>query len=175
MEKKKTPKKVVETDVEPGESKVYELGFHLSPAVPASEVSAEIEKIKAKIAEFGGTFIAFGDTVLTALAYPMSYLLAGKKQIVNQAHFSWVKFDLDRSKIIELKNFLDQFPHLVRFILVNTVRESTMPAKKSVILKATITPEEAKESVILVNEEVADKPPVTEAELDKTIEELVIS
>ncbi len=174
MEKKKISKKVVEVELEPGESKVYELGFHLSPAVPASEVAGEIEKIKAKITEFGGNFIASGDVAVVPLAYPMSYLLGGKKQSVTQAHFSWVKFDLDRSKALELKKFLDAFPHLVRFLLINTVRESTMPAKKPVVLKSIPVLGDIKDTKT-VDEEVVDKPVITEAELDKTIEDLVIA
>lgn len=176
MEKKKISKKVVETELESGESKVYELGFHLSPAIPTSEVAGEIEKIKAKITELGGNFIASGEVVMIPLAYPMSYLLAGKKQIVSQAHFSWLKFELDRNKIKELKAFLDQFPHLVRFILANTVRESTMPAKKPVILKSIPVLGDIKDvkSVVIEEEIVVDKPIISEAELDKTIEDLVI-
>jgi ribosomal protein S6 len=173
MEKKKISKKVIETAIEPGESKVYELGFHLSPAVPMSAVAGEIEKIKAKIIEFGGSIIASEDPVMTPLAYPMSYLLAGKKTIVNQAHFSWVKFDLDKNKALSLKTFLDQFPHLVRFLLINTVKESTMPPKKPIILKAT-APTTTETKVIDSTEGEAEKPVISEAELDRTIEELVI-
>jgi ribosomal protein S6 len=160
--------------VEPGETRVYELGFHLSPAIPASEVAGEIEKIKDKITEFGGSMIASGETTMVTLAYPMSYILTGKKQTVSQAHFSWLKFDLDGGKTTSFKQFLDTFPHLVRFLLITTVRESTMPAKKPVILKTVPVLGDIKDTKV-AEEVVADKPTITEAELDKTIEELVIA
>jgi hypothetical protein len=76
---------------------------------------------------------------------------------------------MDSVGILELKKKLDLSPNIIRFLILKTVRESTLaqkrfPAKEGGIKRKTITAKREGE------EEVA---PIDEKEIDKEIEKMV--
>lgn len=120
------------------EPKIYEIGFLLSPAVREEDLAARIDELKASITKFGADIFAEGTAEFIDLAYEMSKVIDNKRIRFNQAYFGWLKFELDPSKMNELKEVLDKNTTIVRYLLTMAVRENTIIGKKPLgkILKA---------------------------------------
>jgi ribosomal protein S6 len=100
----------------------------------------------------------------------MSKEIETRKQKFDQAYFGWVKFEIESSVIPEIKNALNANINILRSLVVKTVRENTMSyTKVSMKKSAEKTPEEEGKT------EAEVKGPVNEDEIDKSIDELVIS
>lgn len=147
---------------------VYEVGFHLLPIVDESNVATETLGIRSIIEENGGVIITDEIPKMVALAYDISKVVDTKRQKFSKAYFGWVKFEMDPSKILNVKNKFDVLVNVLRFIIVKTVKEDTMHVHKIPMFKKENTKEEKGETLV-------EKPKVSEAELDKSIDELVIN
>jgi len=146
---------------------VYEVGFHLLPNMDESNVPTEALKIKSIIEENEGVIISDEIPKMIPLAYDISKVIDTKRQKFNKAYFGWVKFEMDPSKILNVKTKVENLANVLRFIIVKTVKEDTMHTHKIPMFRK----ENAKEEK---GEDVADKPKVSEAEIDKSIDELII-
>ena len=152
-------------DIEP---RVYELGYHIVSSISEEGIPGEVGVIKGILEKHKAQVISEEFPRLRNLAYVIQKGFGGKYQKYNSAYFGWVKFDADPAVLDVLKADLDKNDKILRYIIIKTVRESTM---------ATIRPqmprkEESKILKPVKKEEV--KKPVSEAELDKTIEELIV-
>ena len=157
------------------EISVYELGYNLALEAVEDNVTPEVNLIKSSIEKNGGNFIDEGLPKKTKLAYDIVLSNAGKRKKFDSAYFGWVKFDMEPSKISDLKTALDENKSIIRFLIIKTVRESTLAPKKVLVERATTvveTPTTTKKIVKPTEEE--KKTPVSEEELDRTIEELVV-
>ena len=152
-------------------ARVYELGYLLVPTLPEEKLAEEVSKIKSEIESKGGIFISEEFPSLKTLTYKMSKVIETRKQKFEQAYFGWVKCEIDAEAIPELKSIFNLNANILRFILIKTVRESTLSFPKISSMKKPDqkAPDEGKVS------EVVAKGPVNEEEIDKSIEELVIS
>ncbi|MFH0804337.1 MAG: 30S ribosomal protein S6 [Candidatus Zambryskibacteria bacterium] len=149
------------------DSLIYEVGFHLLPTVDESDVLAQSLNIKSIIEESGGTIISEDVPKMTVLAYDISKSVNSKKQKFNKAYFGWVKFEIGPSKIAEIKTKIENIMDVLRFLIIKTVRENTIHTPKIPMFK--------KESIREgKSEEQVEKPKVSEEEIDKSIDELVI-
>ncbi len=144
---------------------IYEVGYHILPTIGEDELPKEVAKIQALVAERGGTVIAEEFPTLRTLAYEIAKRVEVKYNRYTKAYFGWIKFELPKQAIGEIDSALKDNPSVLRHIVVKTVRENTM----SPVVKA---PSAKKEES--VTEEEAPKPEVSEAEIDKSIDELVI-
>jgi ribosomal protein S6 len=88
----------------------------------------------------------------------------------SQGYFGWVKFELPKDEIKEIKKFLDGNDDVLRYLIIKTVRENTLLNGKMIFKKEEIM----KKDVEVSEEEVAGEP-ATPEEIDKSIDELVIS
>jgi hypothetical protein len=79
-----------------------------------------------------------------------------------------VKFEGEVSKAKAVEAALKADDFILRFIFVKTVRENTMAPKKALVKRG-------EEGSTKTEVQVEEKPQLTEEELDKTIEDLVIS
>lgn len=150
-----------------GDDQIYELGYHLLPTILEEEVPREISQIHSLISEYGGSVIAEGAPIMRSLAYEISKRVETKSLKFNKAYFGWIKLETDRSKIIDLKNKLESLPNILRFLIIKTVRENTMYTPKIPMFKKENNKEEAPL-------EITEKIPASEAEMDKSIDELII-
>ena len=160
--------KTQEGDIDP---RVYELGYHIIPAVSDEEAPKEATAIKEFIKEHGGTVISEEMPKHIELAYTMYRTENGKKEKFDAAHFGGIKFEIDPVGVLEVKNVLDANKNILRHIIFKTVRENThaemrfphvrSERKQSMTPKAPLRKEE--KSV-----------PISEEALDKSIKELVI-
>lgn len=150
------------------EALVYEVGYHLLPTVPEENISGEVSQIHALVSGHDGNIVSEGMPVLRQLAYEINKKIETKSLRFSKAYFGWVKFEMDPSQISGLKNKIENLPNILRFIIVKTVKENTMHTPKIPMFKR----ESHKEEAPL---EAVEKTPVSEAEIDKSIDELVIN
>lgn len=155
-------------DKDLGDSQVYELGYHVLPTVAEENVSEEVSKIHSLVSSLGGAIISEGAPSMRQLAYDITKKVGGKNIKFGKAYFGWLKFEMERSQILVLKNKVEILPNILRSIFVKTVKENTMYIPKIPAFR-----KEASEKEVSVD--VVEKAPASEAEIDKSIDELVIS
>ncbi len=153
------------------ELKIYELGFHIIPSITSEDIGAEFSKVKSIIEEKGGNFISEEFPKLRPLAYQIAKAGRGGKQKYDQAYFSWIKFQAEPESLLEIKKAVEVQENILRFIIIKTIKESTLYTPKPSYLRSDPN------RIAKRNQEEKEKAekPISEAELDKTIEELVIS
>ncbi len=161
MEKKET--------VARDDARVYEIGYLVVSSVPEEKVAAEVDAIKSVITKNGGEFIGEEFPKLRPLAYMMRKEVGSVKSRYNDAYFGWVKFDIDPSMLKDIKAALDTQQTILRYLLVNTVRENTYLGQKAFAKTKEEGGVEKTESTP-VEGVVA---PVVAEEIDKTIDDMV--
>ncbi|MFA7252744.1 MAG: 30S ribosomal protein S6 [Candidatus Paceibacterota bacterium] len=164
----------VEKQVEEGGLQVYELGYHIVSTVAEENVPKEVETLKAIVLKDGGSLVSVGEPKLINLAYPMTKSVADTKKKFTSAYFGWIKFETKSELIPAINKAVEANPHVLRYLLIKTVRENTMftpkltvraPAKEEVVAAAPKVKKASKKE---------DSKPATVEELDKTIDELVL-
>jgi ribosomal protein S6 len=149
--------------------KVYEIGYHIVPIISDEDLGARVTAIRDAIERFGGVTIADEYPRRFELAYPMAKVAQNKRSTYAQSSFGWTKFEILPKAIPEIEKILAANDDILRFIVVETVRENTLVPKK--ILRERKPGDEPERKT----EKEEEKPKLTEAELDKTIEDLVIT
>ncbi len=149
--------------------KVYELGYHLVPTVPEELLLGEVQKIKDAIVVGQGTFVSEDSPKLKALAYPIIKHVAGANVRCDRTYFGWVKFIMRPEALGVLKDTLDRNEKILRYLLIKTVKESTLYSGRHFGPRSEGVPIQAPKKI--QKEEISA---TTMAEIDKTIEELVI-
>ncbi len=162
--------KEISIEATPNDPKIYEIGFHIVPTVPEDGLGARVTAIRDVIEGKGGHVIADEFPRHMDLTYAMSKVAANKRALFRSAYFGWIKFEVDPTAIKEIEAGWKSDDHILRYILVKTVRENTMAPKKALMAKR----EDGAEKMVR-EEKVEEKPQLSEEELDKTIDDLVIS
>lgn len=162
-------KEQISIEATPNDPKIYEIGFHIVPTVPEDGLGARVTAIRDVIEGHGGHVIADEYPKHMELSFPMTKVASNKRSLYRTAYFGWIKFEVDpaEAKAIELGVKKDDL--VLRFIMVKTVRENTMVPKK------VLQQKRGEETSPRVEEKVEEKPALSAEELDKTIDELVIS
>jgi ribosomal protein S6 len=109
---------------------VYELGSHIVSSIPEEQVAKEYQDLKDLITTAGGTVVSEEAPKLMDLAYTMVKHVHGKNERHATAHFSWVKFEIDPKEIPEIHDVVSKNSNILRFIIVKTVKESTLYGHK---------------------------------------------
>jgi len=117
---------------EGGDARVYELGYLLVPTIKEEDVPAMYGNIKEFVVNLGGVTIADEIPKMISLAYPMTKVTANVRGKFSTAYFGWTKFTMNAGKVLELKKKLDLDPNFVRFLILKTVKENTIAAKRFV-------------------------------------------
>lgn len=157
-----------EEEAEKADLKIYEVGFLLIPAIAEEKLPEEVSSLKTAVEDRGGMFISEDFPKLRPLAYTMAKKIDNKNQKYSQAYFGWFKFELEPSKISEIKSAFQNNNNIIRFILVETVRENTLYAHKLMVKK-----ERQPRASRQIEESTAT--PVSQEEIDKGIDKLVAS
>lgn len=163
-------------EAEDAEPRIYEMGYHIVPSVAEEGVSAEEATIKSAIETLGGTAISAESPHHMELAYTIERVTESKREKFDATYFGWVKFEMDPIKIVDLKEVFDANRQILRYMIFKTVRENTRsdvhpaaptgrPERKAPVVKAPVEP---------TPPVVEEKKSISEAELDRTIEELVV-
>lgn len=146
-------------------SKVYEVGYLLVPSIKEEDLPVNYGNLKDTIASFGGEVISDEMPKMISLAYTMEKVTSNVRSKYKTAYFGWTKFTMTSSQIVELKKKLDLDPTIIRFLILKTIRENTIAAKRFVRSETYKKPKVAGEN------EVAT--PINKEEIDKQIDALV--
>lgn len=145
---------------------VYEVGYLVMPSVSLELLPREVDAIKAVIARVGGEVISEGAPEMKPLAYTMIKAVGPARPRFDAAYFGWVKFEATKESIGEVKKALDAMEKLIRFLLIETVRENTLYGSKILKDKEEGDKSEApKASVAPIQS--------SEEEIDKAVEKLI--
>jgi ribosomal protein S6 len=139
---------------------VYEVGYLLVPTIAEENVGGEVTNLKDMLASNGAQFISDEFPKMMELAYQMARDIANKKNKFTTGYFGWVKFELPTENALTVKGNLDRNESIIRYLMIKTVRESTMSTKRTYTKDATkrrTTPSADAAPVEPMNEEVIDK------------------
>ncbi len=151
------------------EGKVYELGYLLVPTIKEEDMPISYGNIKDLVLSFGGIVIADEMPKMTPLAYSMTKVVSNVRSKFSTAYFGWVKFTMSGIEVLELKKKLDLDPTLIRFLLIKTVKENTIAAKRFV--RGDIT--HRRSPVVRKSTDREAVVPIDKAEIDKEIDAMV--
>ena len=147
--------------------KVYELGYLLAPSIAPDDVPVNYGNLKELIASSGGEIISDEMPKLINLAYSMLKVVSNVRSKFSTAYFGWIKFTMDSSQILQFKKTLDLDPKIIRFLILKTVKENTIAAKRF------IRGETYKRSAMRKIAENETVVPINKEEIDKEIDALV--
>jgi ribosomal protein S6 len=166
-EKSQTPEKEVLTQAKKDTTPVYELGYHVVPTIPEDGVTAVVEKVKKALG--GAEIISEQTPALMPFAYQIERSVQGKREKYTEGYFGFLKFAMDKSEMQAFKEAVRSMPEVLRFLVINTVREDAPAPRRAVFNSRQLEGE-----VIKKPEGPAEKPAeVSQEELDKTIDALV--
>jgi ribosomal protein S6 len=151
-----------ENDSNVGTHRVYEVSALFVPELEGSELSQTIESLKAKLQSLEANIISEGQPVHIKLAYTVEKHINNKIRRADFAHFYWVKFEMDSSKVKDLENYfkLDLNEKVLRHLMVKAVRENTVLTELTEAKLADVKNEALIDEVLstdLKNEELAEK------------------
>ena len=152
-------------------TELYELAFNLVPSIPEADVAKEVASIRSMLEKAGGAIKLSEGPKLIPLTYSMEKRMAGKKDSYDTAHFGSFAFEITAEAVPALHTAIAGLPTVLRYLLVNIPREALNPRERPVVVSTGYSHDPKKG---------AEKPegvtaaPLSEAELDKTIEGLVV-
>ena len=157
------------------EPRVYELGYHLVPTLAVEQIPEASGAVRGMIERISKGIIAEELPVFIDLAYQIVKTIEHKNKRYDDAYFGWIKFEANPEGIKALEEELKKDENVLRYLVTKTLRENTFISKK---FPSSNAKERAEGEVSLeevVSEEVAqDTEDVSDAELDKAIEGLVL-
>ncbi|MBL7045774.1 MAG: 30S ribosomal protein S6 [Parcubacteria group bacterium] len=164
----------MDEDIDGAESRVYELSYLIVPTVKVDDLESEVAKIKAVLAEVHGTVISEDAPKDIELSYEMRKGQGGKYEKFNRAYFGWIKFEAIGGSAVALGVELKKSDTILRSLIIKTVRESTLATMRIAPQLDSTTPTAAPVKKMPVKRVEGKSVPVSEAELDKSIKELVV-
>ncbi len=145
--------------------KIYELGYHILPNLSEDEVAKAVTGIKDVLAGMEASIIAEQFPQMMELAYDLGKEIENKLRKFSTAYFGWIKFEVETSEIEGFKTAMDKNMSVLRFIIIKTVRESTLATPKLTYQRPVRrTPAEATGVAAA---------PMDEAAVDKKIDEMM--
>lgn len=141
-------------------ARVYEVGYLLVPTIIEGDVPAVYGNLKELVSSLGGEIVADEMPKMIGLAYSMTKVITNVHNKFNTAYFGWTKFTMTTSKVLELKKRLDLDTNIIRFLIVKTVKENTIAAKRFVRGDSAYrrpVKRSSDEPVVPINKEEVDK------------------
>ena len=148
--------------------RVYEIGYQLVSTLSEEEVPREVTVIKDVLEKLGAQVVSEEFPRLKPLAYSMRKYIAGKYQTFSSAYFGWIKFEAEPQAALALKKAADANEKILRYLIIKTVRENTMTVPRAPRMEAP--KREWKEASAAP---AVPSVPISEVDLDKSIEKLI--
>ena len=148
-------------------SKVYEFGYLLVPTIAQDDAPINYGNLKELVSSFGGEVISDEMPKMINLAYSISKVTSNVRSKFTTAYFGWIKFTMSPAKVLELKKSLDLDPKIIRFLLLKTVKENSIAAKRFA------RGETYKRPIMKKSAENETAVPINKEEIDKEIDALV--
>jgi ribosomal protein S6 len=148
------------------EPRLYEVGYHILPTVAEEDIPGQTTALRNAIESRGGNVVGDGMPSMVALAYPLPKVLANKRKTYTSAFFGWMKFEMTPDQTEGFKKDLEGNENILRFLIVKAVKDKpVVPSEKM----AFMSDEGEKKPEVETKKDDASS-----AELDKTIDDLVI-
>jgi len=156
MEETKEIKEAIEENMEDIEAdpKLYEIGYLLTPLIPADKLADEANLIRAVIEGEKGLIAGEEAPKSRALAYEIKKL--------STAYFGWIRFMARPDAIESIKKSFDNNANLLRFLILNAEEETVSQNPLRAARVKGIGPRETGEP----------KEEIKEEEIDKKLEEI---
>ncbi|MFA5095604.1 MAG: 30S ribosomal protein S6 [Candidatus Paceibacterota bacterium] len=143
-------------------SRVYELGYLLVPTLSLENMPISYGNLKDLIISLGGEIISDEIPKTINLAYTIAKVTQNVRNKFDMAYFGWVKFEINPEKVLELKKKLNIDPNFIRFLILKTVRENTIAAKRFIHKDSrrkmpTVKKEGENETSLPIDKEEIDK------------------
>jgi ribosomal protein S6 len=152
-----------------GNSRIYEVGYLFVPTISEEELPVNYGNLKELISSYDGQIITDEMPKIINLAYPMTKVIANIRNKFTTGYFGWVKFEMDSQQVLELKKKLDLNPNLIRFLIIKTVKENTIAAKRFVYRDSV-----HRKAPIKIGEEIStENKEINKEEIDKEIDAMV--
>ena len=148
---------------------LYEVGYNLVPTLSEAEAAEAAAGIKSFLEGKGGIIKRTLAPQMRTLAYPMEKRIADKKEKHTSAYFGSVVAELSSDVIPALHEKMKALPSVLRFLLISLPKDAL--AERPLIVPRE-RPHDPKRGA--QTPEGAPAKPISEAELDKTIEALVV-
>lgn len=136
--------------------KVYELSYLISSAIPQEKITLEKDKINALLSKISAITLAGEDPEFRDLAYEIKRKVGAKNERFTQAYFGWVKFEASPSTMDALKKSIEALDSVIRYLLINTIKENTYLGKKASPVIRTDDREMVKDESIDLGGPIAD-------------------
>ena len=150
---------------------IYEVSYLLLPSLALEQVPARALTLTKAVESAGGELVSSENPILVDLAYPMTKVVQTTRHKCASGYFGWMKFEMEKDGIAEVKKFLDLDETVLRYLIIKTVKENTLLHGK-MQLRGEKEKEDKKEFVVKQPE--LTEPESTPEEIDKSIDELVI-
>ena len=152
------------------EARLYELGYHIVPTVAEEAIGEEVSKIKDVVEGGGGVITSDEMPRQVSLAYRMPKVIKNKRTFYSSAYFGWIRFQAPAQEISELSKKLEENPVILRFILFKTKETKAMRPPRSMRFFKTAKFPQTQKTEEKPGKEASS---LSEAELEKTVEELI--
>ncbi|MEW5907564.1 MAG: 30S ribosomal protein S6 [Patescibacteria group bacterium] len=138
--------------------KIYEIGYLLNPLIPEEKIDDEILLLRHSVEQQQGLIINEQRAKMQKLAYTIK---RPNKSQFDSAHFGWIRFMSKPDIIGKIKNDFDKNNNIVRFLILEILKEE--PAR--IITKKIVKRKPA----------IGEKPKIEikAEEIDKKLEEIL--
>src|SRR3989344_247031 len=110
---------------------VYEVGFHIVPAVGDEGVSAAVESVRKALGD--AAIISEGFPKKITLAYQVEWAAGGKREKYTESYFGHIKFAMSREGITAFTAAVRALQPVLRFLIIETVREDIATAPRRAV------------------------------------------
>jgi ribosomal protein S6 len=146
---------------------IYEIGYHVVPTVGEDGVAKQVEAIRKALGD--AEIISEGFPQKMTLAYTVERAAQGKREKFTESYFGFIKFAMERDAIVACKEKIAAMPQILRYLVIETVREDLMQQKQRAVFASDRLEGQTLQKPTSVPEKGGE---VSEAELDKSIEAL---
>ena len=149
---------------------IYEIGFHVVPNLDEAGAAKAAEIIRAAVEKGDAEIISEGAPTRVRLAYTIERATAGHREKFDEAYFGFIKFATEREHVSGLETTLRANRDIMRYLLVETIREDLVNAPR----RATFASDRLEGETIKKPAAAPEKTgEVSEEDLNKSIDALV--
>ncbi len=112
------------------EPRIYELGYHLVPTLPAEKIPEASGAVRGMIERISKDIIAEELPVFIDLAYQVIKTINHKNKRFDDAYFGFIKFEASPEDIAKLEAELKKDENVLRYLVTKAFRENTFVSKK---------------------------------------------
>ncbi len=171
-----TPKRKNMNHNEHTEPRIYELGYHLVPTLPAEKIPEASGAVRGMIERISKDIIAEELPVFIDLAYQVIKTINHKNKRFDDAYFGFIKFEASPEDIAKLEAELKKDENVLRYLVIKAFRENTFVSKKFPSSNPKNRDEVvASEEVVAIPVIPASKPKVVKTAEDTTVEAVAVT